>query len=88
MREDRWARLYRRWFRLEALLTLAALLFLAGLVMEVFLFGAWTSAVAISGLSLAALAQTLMIVGAELGLAGFLVVTVDSAGDDIGSQPN
>jgi glycosyltransferase involved in cell wall biosynthesis len=88
MREDRWARLYRRWFRLEALLTLAALLFLAGLVMEVFLFGAWTSAVAISGLSLAALAQALMIVGAELGLAGFLVVTVDSAGDDIGSQPN
>ena len=78
LREDRWARLYRRWFRLEAVLGLAALLFVAGLVTEVLLFGAWTTnAVAIEGLSLAALAQTLMIVGAELGLAGFLVVTVD-----------
>jgi glycosyltransferase involved in cell wall biosynthesis len=81
MREDRWARLYRRLFRLEALLALAALLFIAGLVMELLLFGAWTtSAVAVRGLSLAALAQTLMIVGAELGLAAFLVVTVDPAG--------
>jgi hypothetical protein len=78
LREDRWARIYRRWFRLEAVLGLAALLFIAGLVTEVLLFGAWTtSAVAIEGLSLAALAQTLMIVGAELGLAGFLLVTVD-----------
>jgi hypothetical protein len=78
LREDRWARLYRRWFRLEAVLGLAALLFVAGLVIEVLLFGAWTtSAVAIEGLSLAALAQTLMIVGAELALASFLVVTVD-----------
>jgi hypothetical protein len=78
--EDRLARFYRRVFRLERLLALAALLFLAGLGMELLLFGAWTtSAVAIEGLSLAALAQTLMIVGAELGLAGFLVVTVDSA---------
>jgi hypothetical protein len=78
LREDRWARIYRRWFRLEAVLGLAALLFVAGLITEVLLFGAWTtSAVAIEGLSLAALAQTLMIVGAELGLAGFLLVTVD-----------
>jgi hypothetical protein len=78
LREDRWARIYRRWFRLEAVLGLAALLFVGGLVTEVLLFGAWTtSAVAIEGLSLAALAQTLMIVGAELGLAGFLLVTVD-----------
>jgi hypothetical protein len=60
-------------------LALAAVLFVSGLVIELALFGAWTtSAVTISGLSLAALAQTLMIVGAELGLAGFLLVTVDS----------
>ena len=79
LREDRWARLYRRLFRLEALLGLAALLFVGGLLIEVLLFGAWTtSAVAITGLSLAATAQTLMIVGAELGLAGFLVVTVET----------
>jgi hypothetical protein len=80
LREDRWARLYRRWFRLERLLALAVLLFVAGLVIELLLFGAWTTnAVAVEGLSLAALAQTMMIVGAEMGLAGFLVVTVDSA---------
>jgi hypothetical protein len=80
LREDRLARIYRRLFRLERLLALAAVVFLAGLVMELLLFGVWTTnAVAIQGLSLAALAQTLMIVGAELGLAGFLVVTVDSA---------
>jgi hypothetical protein len=79
MREDRWARLYRRAFHLEALLGLAGVLFAAGLLMELLLFGAWTtSAVAVNGLSLAALAQTLMIVGAELGLAGFLVVTVET----------
>ncbi len=85
VREDRWAALYRRWFRLEALLVLAAVLFVAGLVMELFLFGAWTtSAVAVDGLALAALAQTLMIVGAELGLAGFLLVTVDSPIDPTG----
>jgi len=78
LREDRWARLYRRAFHLEGLLATAAVLFLAGMIMELFLFGAWTSsAVAVNGLSLAALAQTLMIVGAELGLAGFLVVTVE-----------
>ncbi len=80
MGEDRWSRAYRRWFRLEAILGLAALLFVAGLAVELLLFGAWTTnAVAVQGLSLAALAQTLMIVGAELGLAGFLVVTVDPA---------
>lgn len=80
LREDRWARVYRRFFRLEAVLALAAVMFLAGLALELVLFGAWTSsAVAVHGLQLAGLAQTLMIVGAELGLAGFLVVTVDSA---------
>jgi glycosyltransferase involved in cell wall biosynthesis len=78
LRDDRWARIYRRVFRLEGILALAALLFGAGLIMEILLFGAWTGAVAISGLPLAALAQTLMIVGAELGLAGFLVVTIES----------
>ena len=79
LREDRWARLYRRFFRLEWLLGLAGLLFAGGLLIELLLFGAWTtSAVAIQGLSLAALAQTLMIVGAELGLAAFLVVTVET----------
>lgn len=79
LREDRWVRLYRRAFRLEAVLVIAALLFVTGLVLELALFGAWTSSsVAVQGLQLAALAQTLMIVGAEVGLAGFLAVTIDS----------
>lgn len=79
LREDRSVRLYRRAFRLEAVLVIAALLFVTGLVLELVLFGAWTSSsVAVQGLQLAALAQTLMIVGAEVGLAGFLAVTIDS----------
>ncbi len=79
LREDRWVRLYRRAFRLELVLALAAVMFVAGLVLEVVLFGAWTSSsVAVQGLQLAALAQTLMIVGAEIGLAGFLAVTIES----------
>jgi len=80
LREDRWSALYRRWFKLEAALGLAALLFFAGLVLELLLFGAWTtSAVRIDGLQHAALAQTLMIVGAELGFSAFLVVTVQAS---------
>lgn len=79
LREDRWVRLYRRAFRLEAVLGIAVVVFVAGLVLELVLFGAWTSSsVAVQGLQLAALAQTLMIVGAELGLAGFLAVTIES----------
>lgn len=79
LREDRWVRLYRRIFRLEAVLTLAAVLFTGGLILELVLFGAWTtSTVEVNGLQLAALAQTLMIVGAELGLGAFLVVTIDT----------
>ena len=77
--EDRWVRLYRRWFHLERVLALAALLFLAGLVIDGLLFVAWTSGAEVAlGGRLAALAQTLLIVGAELGMAGFLVATVES----------
>ena len=79
LHEDRMVRLYRRLFRLEVVLALAAVMFIGGLVLEVVLFGAWTSSgVAVQGLQLAALAQTLMIVGAEIGLAGFLAVTIES----------
>ncbi len=78
--EDRWVRLYRRWFRLEAVLLLGAALFVAGLAVDVLLFAIWAGDGRLGpGLQLAALAQTLLIVGAELGMAGFLVVTVDSA---------
>ncbi|HKO32157.1 MAG TPA: glycosyltransferase family 2 protein [Candidatus Limnocylindria bacterium] len=77
--EDHWSRLYRRWFKLEVVLGIAALLFFTGFVLELTLFGAWTTnAVQIDGLQLAALAQTLMIVGAELGFGAFLLVTIQS----------
>jgi hypothetical protein len=77
--EDHWSRLYRRWFKLEVVLAFAALMFFAGFVLELTLFGAWTTnAVRIDGLQLAALAQTLMIVGAELGFGAFLLVTIQS----------
>lgn len=79
IRVDRWVRLYRRCFRLEAMLVTAALLFLAGLLIDGALFAVWAGGSALAiGLQLAALAQTLLIVGAELGMAGFLVVTIDA----------
>jgi hypothetical protein len=77
--EDHWSRLYQRWFKLEVVLAIAALLFLTGFLVELTLFGAWTTnAVQVDGLQLAALAQTLMIVGAELGFGAFLLVTIQS----------
>lgn len=77
--EDRWVRLYRRWFHLERVLGVAALLFLAGLVIDGWLFVVWTSGSSIvMGSRLAALAQTLLIVGAELGMAAFLIGTIES----------
>ena len=38
-----WSRLYRRWFRLEVVLALAALLFVTGIRARAALFGAWTT---------------------------------------------
>ena len=77
--EDRWVRLYRRWFNLERVLALAVLLFFAGVVIDGLLFVAWASGADVAmGSRLAGLAQTLLIVGAELGMAGFLIVTIES----------
>jgi hypothetical protein len=77
--QDRWVQLYRRWFHLEWVLALAAAVFGSGLLIDGFLFVVWASGsqVAMGG-QLAALAQTLLIVGAELGMAGFLIVTIES----------
>jgi hypothetical protein len=78
--EDRWVRLYRRWFHLERVLALALLLFVAGLVIDGLLFVVWASGSGLGlGGRLAALAQTLLIVGAELGMAAFLIVTIETA---------
>lgn len=77
--EDRLVRVYRRAFSLESLLALALLLVVAGLGIDLFLFIAYSSGSHVSlGLQLAALAQTVLIVGAQLGMAAFLMVTVET----------
>ena len=77
--EDQLVRVYRRVFSLESLLALAFLLVVAGLGIDLFLFIAYSSGSHVGvGLQLAALAQTLLIVGAQLGLAAFLMVTVET----------
>jgi hypothetical protein len=79
IREDRWVRLYRRLFHLEGMLITAAAVFLSGLLIDGALFVVWAGGASLgNGVQLAALAQTLLIVGAELGMAGFLVVTIDT----------
>jgi glycosyltransferase involved in cell wall biosynthesis len=78
--EDAAVRLYRRYFRLETMLLLAALLVLAGGAVDLLLLVVWTSGGQLAvGLQLAALAQSLLIVGAELGMAAFLVVAIDGS---------
>jgi glycosyltransferase involved in cell wall biosynthesis len=77
--EDAWVRVYRRYFRLETILLLAAVLVAAGAAIDIVLFTVWASGhEAVLGMQLAALAQTLLIVGAEMGMAGFLVVALDA----------
>ena len=77
--EDRLVRVYRRAFSLESLLLVALLLVVAGLGIDLFLFIAYSAGSHVAlGLQLAALAQTLLIVGAQLGMAAFLMVTVET----------
>ena len=77
--EDRLVRVYRRAFSLESLLALALLMVVAGLGIDLFLFIAYSSGSHVNlGLQLAALAQTVLIVGAQLGMAAFLMVTVET----------
>ena len=78
LHEDRLVRLYRRVFRLEGVLATAVLMFLIGAALDAGLFWVWASGMHHPiGLQLASLAQTLLIVGAELGMAAFLIVTID-----------
>jgi hypothetical protein len=78
LNEDRWVRLYRRLFRLETVLLLAAVMVAAGAMIDIWLFTIWASGGEHpSGLTYAALAQTLLIVGAEFGMAGFLIMAID-----------
>jgi Glycosyl transferase family 2 len=76
--EDRWVRIYRRSFRLETVLLLAAVFIGIGGLLDLGVFGVWASgAQQAHPLQVAALAQSLLIVGAELGMSAFLVVAID-----------
>ncbi len=77
--EDGLVRIYRRLFSLESLLALAFFLVVIGLAIDLYLFAAWSSGANQSlSLQLAALAQTMLIVGSQVGLAAFLIVTVET----------
>ena len=77
LREDAWTRLYRRFFSLERVLAIGGLLLFLGLALNLGLFAVWASGGKLAlGLQLAALAQGLMIVGANIGLAGFLAIAI------------
>ncbi len=78
LREDAWVRFYRRVFSLERVLGLAALLIVGGVLLDLALFAVWVSGSRHDlGLQFAALAQSLLIVGANIGMAGFLAVAID-----------
>lgn len=78
LKEDAWVRFYRRVFSLERVLGLAAVLIAIGGLLDLALLGVWLAGSrAELGLQYAALAQSLLIVGANLGMAGFLAVAID-----------
>jgi glycosyltransferase involved in cell wall biosynthesis len=77
-REGRTVRIYRTFFSLERTLLVAAVMIAAGAIVDAGLFVVWASGSrAVDGLQLAALAQTLIIVGANVGMAGFLRLVID-----------
>jgi glycosyltransferase involved in cell wall biosynthesis len=77
LKEDGLVRLYRRFFSLERVLAVGAVLFLAGMLLNFGLFTLWAAGSKHAlGLQLAALAQSLMIVGANTGMSGFLAMAV------------
>jgi glycosyltransferase involved in cell wall biosynthesis len=77
LKEDAWVRLYRRFFSLERVLAVGGALFFLGVVLNLGLFTVWaTGSKHELGLQLAALAQSLMIVGANTGMAGFLAIAI------------
>jgi len=77
LREDAWTRFYQRYFSLERVLGVGGALLALGLVLNLGLFVVWAvGGKLMLGLQLAALAQGLMIVGANVGLAGFLAMAI------------
>ncbi len=77
LKEDTWVRVYRRLFSLERVLALAGILFFIGIMLNLGLFTLWASGSKLQlGLPMAALAQSLIIVGANIGMAGFLAMAI------------
>jgi hypothetical protein len=77
LKDDAWTRFYRRFFSLERVLGIGGALLVLGLVFNLGLFVIWAVGGRLTlGLQLAALAQGLMIVGANVGLAGFLAMAI------------
>ena len=77
LKEDAWTRFYRRFFSLERVLAFGGIVLFAGLVLNLGLFAVWATGAKLPlGLELASLAQSLMIVGANTGMAGFLAMAI------------
>ncbi len=77
LKEDRLVRFYRKIFSLERVLAVAGILMVIGLALNFGLLAIWLSGSKLAlGLQFAALAQSLMIVGANVGMAGFLAVAI------------
>jgi glycosyltransferase involved in cell wall biosynthesis len=77
LKEDAWVRFYRRFFSLERVLVFGGIVLFAGLVLNLGLFAVWAAGSKLAlGLELASLAQSLMIVGANMGMAGFLAMAI------------
>lgn len=80
---DRWTVSWERHFSLEGALVVAAAMIAIGAVIDAFLLGAWLSDSDLSrGLQLGALAQSLLIVGANIVLVAFLAVMMEQNDDD------
>ena len=77
--EDGITRFYRRYFNLEGLLGLAGILLLIGIGLDGLIFFRWVSGneMGISTMGTAALAQSAIIIGANLALGAFLVALID-----------
>ena len=77
--EDAITRFYRRYFNLEWLLGLAGVLLLAGIGLDGLIYFRWVSGseLSTSTLETAALAQSAIIISANLALGAFLAALID-----------
>ena len=78
--EGRLTQLYQQHFSLERVLGLAGILLLVGVGLDAFIFYQWVSGNALgpSTAGVAALAQSSIIIGANLALGGFLTALIDT----------